>query len=379
MLNKACLVCIISIMLSGFNSCTTRQGSDDACGDIHASDISEITNNMTSGPLIRMLIPDDGIIEARLAVSPQNHHNVSSPMDGFVKQILVAEGQNVRRGTLICILDHPDIYTLQSSYLETKEKINYYQQELQRKGDLSLDYAASMKSFQLAESDYRSALSLLNGYERKLNYLGIDADSIVKSGMVDDIRIYSPGSGVIISSFAETGTYLSTGDRIVEIGGLDRLMAEGRISVNLYAGFKNDSSLVFVPAMLDSLSYPAYFSGNSPVLNDDQTFQVRFIVNNRENTLYPGMTGWISRGNPEFSYFVPEESTITANEDRFMFVSYGDSLRRFTMSPGREINGLIEVKNAGNLPEGTQIINKDIKLLNYRFTENSANSIEAED
>lgn len=155
MLNKAYLVCIISTMLSGFHSCTTRQGSYDTNGDIHASDICEMTNDMTTGTLIRMLIPDDGIIEARLAVSPQNYYNVSSPMDGFVKQILVAEGQNVRKGTLICILDHPDIYTLQSSYLETKEKINYYQQELQRKGDLSLDYAASMKSFQLAESDYR--------------------------------------------------------------------------------------------------------------------------------------------------------------------------------------------------------------------------------
>lgn len=197
--------------------------------------------------------------------------------------------------------------------------------------------------------------------------------------MVDDIRIYSPGSGVIISSGAETGNYLSTGDRIVEIAGLDRMMAEGRISISFHAGIKNDNSLVFIPSMFDSLSYPAHFTGNSPVLNDDQTFQVRFIVNNRENTLYPGMTGWISRGNPEFSYFVPAESTISINEDRFMFVYYDDSLRRFALRPGREINGLIEVKNAGKLPEGALIINNDIKLLNKRLTENSANNFQSED
>jgi membrane fusion protein, heavy metal efflux system len=379
MLNRAYLVCIICTLFSTANSCSSGQGNKDIDNDnrIHAS--HDAYDDLITGQLIRKLIPDDRIIEARLAVSPENYYNVASPMDGFVRQILVSEGQNVQKGTLLCILDHPDIYALQSSFLETKERINFYQHELQRKGDLSLDHAASMKSFQLAESDYRSALSLLNGYERKLGYLGIDADSIIKSGMVDDIRIYAPGSGVIISSGVETGTYLSTGDQIVEIARLDRMMAVSRISINFLAEFKNDSDLVFIPSMFDSLSLPAHFRGNSAMLNDDQTFQARFNVINRGNTLYPGMTGWISRGKPEFSYFVPMESTISINDDRFMFVYYENNLRRLAFIPGREVNGLIEVKDAEAMPEGVQIIYNDIELINSRFAENPACTIELKD
>jgi hypothetical protein len=369
MLNRICLVCIICTVFSGLICCSSGQGNEDINRENHAPDIDEIANNLITGPLLRKLVCDDGI-EARLIISPENHYIISSPMNGFVRQILVREGENVQKGTLLCILDHPDIYTLQSSYLETKERINFYQHELERKGDLSLDYAASMKSFQLAESDYRSALSLLNGYEKKLGYLGIDADSIIKSGMVDDIRIYASGSGVVISSVSGTGTYLSTGDLIFEVARLDRMMAECRISINFLAELKNDSDLLFIPSIFDSLSFSAHFKGISPVLNDDQTLQSRFTVNNYGNALYPGMTGWIIRGKPDFSYFVPEESTISINDDRFMFVLYENALRRHAFIPGREINGLIEVKNAELLPKGIRIIYSDIELLNSRFTEN---------
>jgi membrane fusion protein, heavy metal efflux system len=374
MLNRNHLICIICIVLSTHSSCSPGQGTEDNDSENHL--LASHYVDLKTGPLIKKLIPDDRIIEARLAVSPENYYNVASPMNGFVRQILVSEGEYIQKGSLICILDHPDIYTLQSSFLETKERIKYYHHELQRKGDLSLDYAASMKSFQLAESDYRSALSLLNGYERKLEYLGIDADSIIKSGMVDDIRIYAPGSGVIISSDAKTGTYLSTGNQIVEIAKLDKMMAVCRISVNYLADFKNDSELVFIPSMFDSLSFPAHFTGNSPMLNDDQTLQARFMINNIDNTLYPGMTGWISRGKPEFSYFVPQESTISINDDRFMFVFYEDSLYRVALVPGREVNGLIEVKNAKTMPEGAQIIYNDTELINFRRPEYPARSAE---
>jgi membrane fusion protein, heavy metal efflux system len=376
MLNRVYLVCIVCTLFSFHNSCSSGKGNEDIEIENHTLASRYVYNDLITGPLIKKLNPGEGIIEARLAVSPENYYNVASPMDGFVRQVLVSEGQNVQKGTLICILDHPDIYTLQSSFLETKERINFYQHELQRKGDLSLDYAASMKSFQLAESDYRSALSLLNGYERKLKYLGIDADSIIKSGMVDDIRIYAPGNGVIISAGAETGTYLSTGDQIVEIAMLDKMMAVCRISINFLAEFKKESDLVFIPSMFDSLSFPAHFRGNSPMLNDDQTFQATFVVNNVLKTLYPGMTGWISRGKPEFSYFVPKESTISINDDRFMFVYYENTLRRLAFIPGREANGLIEVKDSEAIPEGARIIYNDIELINSMFAENPASTVD---
>ncbi len=343
--------------------------------EIPAAGVQNIQHKLVTGKPYRTVLPGKGIYRARLNLNYDNYSGVSLPMDAFINKILVKEGQKVKKGDPLFVIGHPGLYKLQSAFIEAKEMTAYHEQELHRKGDLSLDYASSLRSFQIAERDYKSALASLEAYDRKLSFLGISGDSIIKSGMVDEIEIYAPLEGTVIKCISGTGKFYNLGHQVAGIFSPGNFTAETHMDLSDVREFQESDDFFFTPGLENSKSIPVTLTGISQFITKDQLVTGFFRLNINDQVIAsageifkPGLNGWISHEKkPEDSVLVPAGSAITCEDGRFIFAFHNNKYMKIKVITGINIDGMVEIKNPGKLPDGAKIVFQGAEILNNYF------------
>ncbi len=113
---------------------------------------------------IRTRISVTGSIQA----PPKSKATIYTPLESFVHKADLLVGDKVRKGQTIAVLQHPNFTQLQYNYLEAVNNLKVAEQEYQRKKMLFEKDIASKKSYQLAESAYQSAKSLVTFMSNRL-------------------------------------------------------------------------------------------------------------------------------------------------------------------------------------------------------------------
>lgn len=153
----------------------------------------------------------------QLAVPPQNMADVNVLMGGIIKKIFVLEGENVKQGQPLVIIENPGLIQLQQEYLTTINHFSYTQDELQRQKDLNDANAGTGKNFQQAQATYNAEKSKIATLAKQLQQLGINASSVADENIVSQITINAPISGTIGHIAINTGTYAETTKPLMEI------------------------------------------------------------------------------------------------------------------------------------------------------------------
>lgn len=346
--------------------------------EIPAAGVQNIQHKLVTGKPSRTILPEKGIYRARLDLNYDNYSGVSLPMDAFINKILVKEGQKVKKGDPLFVISHPGLYTLQSAFIEAKEMTGYYEQELHRKGDLSLDYASSLRSFQIAERDYKSALASLEAYDRKLAFLGISGDSIFKSGMVDEIEIYAPLDGTVMTCISGTGQFYNLGYQVAGIFSPGNFTVESHMDLSDVSEFEDSDEFFFSPGLENTQSVPVTLTGISQLIDKEQSVTVFFRLNSNDQIyksgseiFKPGLNGWISRGKePEHTVLVPAGSAIRCEDGCFIFAFHNNKYMKIRVITGINIDGMVEIKDPGKLPEGAEIVFQGAEILD-KYTANT--------
>ena len=71
-------------------------------------------------------------VSGLIGVAPQNLATVCMPMGGFVKSTKLMQGNNVKKGQILAILENPEFVDLQRDYLEAKSKLKFAKAEFDR-------------------------------------------------------------------------------------------------------------------------------------------------------------------------------------------------------------------------------------------------------
>src|SRR5579871_1627765 len=81
-----------------------------------------------------------------LDIPPQNLVSISAPLGGFVKSTELLQGMHVKQGQIVVVLEHPDYIQLQQDYLESKNQLEFLDQEYDRQQTLSSENVSAMKA-----------------------------------------------------------------------------------------------------------------------------------------------------------------------------------------------------------------------------------------
>ncbi|MEI6409137.1 MAG: efflux RND transporter periplasmic adaptor subunit [Bacteroidota bacterium] len=113
-----------------------------------------------------------------VAVLPQNRAAVTAKMGGRLEEILVHEGQNVRKGQILFKIASSAVFDIQQSYLHAKADLLLLEKELDRQRSLQNSNAGAAKNLEEVQSHYFRAKADLESAAAKLQYLGISTDKL---------------------------------------------------------------------------------------------------------------------------------------------------------------------------------------------------------
>ena len=94
----------------------------------------------------------------KLTLPPQNKADVSLLVGGIVETIKVVEGDFVKKGQTLALIESTEFLQAQQDYLENNITLPSFESEYQRQLNLQNDNINSKKTFQQAEVNYKSAL-----------------------------------------------------------------------------------------------------------------------------------------------------------------------------------------------------------------------------
>lgn len=322
--------------------------------------------------LEEMVLQEKIFCEGKANASRSQTAVVSAPMQGFIEAIYFNTGDFVQKGTLLATLSHPDYIKLQESYLENKNKLNYYSNELKRQGELSFEDATSVKRLQQAEMDFRTTEVKYLSLKAQLDLIGIRPDSIHEDGIVSIIGLHAPVSGYITEIKMSEGRLLPANDYLFEIINTNLLQLELMVPDKDLVKIKKGQEIAYkVSGSRGSVFNTQVQNKGQKILAGTSFGQVFATVDNINNQLMPGMniTAEILM-EPDTVMAIPESATWKENNEQHVYVVEEEMLVKKRFTAGFAANGFVQIPFPAEL-EG-HVMAKDIRDLNPSIRKNNS-------
>jgi len=234
-----------------------------------------------------------------LKVPPQNVADVTAALGGTVREVLVLEGDHVKKGQALATISDQAIIDLQRDYLDAKARLVYAKADLDRQTELAAANVSAQKTLQQATAEHASLSASVNANAELLRLINIDPERLT----ADAIRtgsIVSPIDGTVAHIAVNVGSKVS-GDAT-----MFRVVNNSKLHVDLFL-YEQDISKVKVGQKIDlgltnlpGKNYTAViFAIGSAFENETKTISVHAEITGDKEGLIDGMgvTARIDVGN----------------------------------------------------------------------------------
>jgi multidrug efflux pump subunit AcrA (membrane-fusion protein) len=333
--------------------------------------------------------------------------NVSSEVVGLVKEIVVDEGDTVREGAVMVVLENTqlliqlneakaglrqeeenlkeletgprpmELAKSKAAVLEAKALLTRTENDFKRNKGLYNKKVISHRQYTNSELETTAARELYQ--QRKFAYEllleGTRKEQIAKqkakvrmmAARVELIKerlqrksIKSPFSGVVINKFVEKGEWIERGQKVVRVVQIDPLRIDIMVPGKVVSYVKIDDTTTI---SFDALN-PGHIKGKVFAIlpfadTASRTFPVRIRVRNPEGKMKVGMIARVSLsyGPKEDVLLVPQDALILSGRKK-MIVVVGDDNRavHIPVKTGRAVDDWIEIN--GNVRENQSVVTK---------------------
>ncbi|MBN2213400.1 MAG: efflux RND transporter periplasmic adaptor subunit [Bacteroidales bacterium] len=301
--------------------------------------------NISTGKIRKMLMGKTVECNGTVESHPNSVAVINAPMGGYIRSVSYIPGNYVAKGTVIAVLEHPDYIRLQQEFLETKNKLELYQEEFKRQGELTVENASSIKKMQQAQADYRITEVHYLSLKAQLKLIGINADSLYTDGIKTSIRIRAPISGTISRVNASIGKYSGPDDMIYEIVNTNDLHLHLKIFEKDMTMIKKGLHVNFWSMGVPGQKYNATINTIGQKLDEaSNTFDIHARIQSGRDQLKTGMHVYaeifLSRDSV---YALPIEALVTSGDSRFAFLSDDSLFTRFEVKSGIQQSDFVEL------------------------------------
>lgn len=278
-------------------------------------------------------------------------------VSGFVKDLKVDIGSEVKKGQLLILLEAPEMSSqvaaaqsryksMEANYIASKGTYDRLLETSKVEGTISkneLDLALAKKNSDYAQ--FQAAKSSFNEVQNFRNYLEIRA----------------PFDGVISARNVNLGAYVgpSGGGSTVPMLSLQQ-QDKLRLSVFVpekYSGYlKNGDALKFEVNALPGRKFDAKIARMSGALDTRlRSERVEMDVLNKEN-LKSGMIAEVilPLNAPDSTMVVPKSAVVVSSEGVYVLLNDNGTTKRVEVKKGRELEDKVEI--FGELPKGASVV-----------------------
>lgn len=381
----------VLLLLAGviiFSSCTEsgKEQEETATEESHseAIEVSEEQMEAVGIKLGRVEMKNlNSMVKAsgQMALLPQNKADVTSLAAGIIKQIKVIEGNSVKKGQTVALLENLEIVKLQEAYLTQKQELTFSYQEYERQQELNNQNAGTGKVFQQSTSKYEADKARLVGLETQLRQLNIDPAMAAAGNFVTQIPIVAPINGVVGEIHIKTGSYADMQTPMMEITDNSQIQCDIQVFEKDFPKIKTGQQVEIALTNMEKKSISGkVYSINQSFENDSKSITVHVNVNNPDGMkLLPGMyvSALINIGN-QLVKAVPVDAIAHAEGKQFIFLFTGieegcndpdckeecdDDGKVFQFKKAEVITGTselgyVEITPLETIPENAEIISK---------------------
>ncbi|RPI73870.1 MAG: efflux RND transporter periplasmic adaptor subunit [Ignavibacteriales bacterium] len=379
-MKKIFLILLILPLLFSFLNCgNTLEEETKEEADPKSKEFVEITEAQMKAVDIKLgrfekrnlktTVKANGVLE----IPPQNKANVSAMLGGTVKSINVIEGNFVKEGAILALLEHPQFIELQQEYLETLNSLQFIKQDYERKKKLYDENISSGKEYQKTESEFKTMNSKLKSLKAKIEMIGLNPGEIEEGKISNTIPIKAPIHGYVRKIEINIGAFAEPQMDMFEIVDNHHIHIDLLVYENDINKVKKGQKVRFkVPNLADKELQAKIFAVGKAFEEDLKAVRIHAEIENPDNELIPGMyvDGRIIVDNYEVSS-LPETALIREGESSFIFIkteeehnekeedSNGEEHLRFkkiSVRTGASDNGFTEVIPLEEIPENSQVV-----------------------
>ena len=292
------------------------------------------TMKMEWGELHTGEFSEEIAVQGTVQIPVEGMREITTYFGGYVQDLKLIEGQEVRKGEVLFTLENPDFLRLQQDFLETKSQLSYLKAEWERQKTLAQEQISAQKNFLKAVADYEAALAKTQSLKKQLALISIDGETLSPATMRSKISITSPIAGFVEEVVAVPGQFLPSAAKALA------LISKEHIHVELVL-FEKDASKVHIGQIVEFTSpdrpdevLKAKIKVVGKSINAQRQINVHadLIDEKEEGKLTPGMFLQARiQLDPQQSLAVPEESIIEVGEEHYILVQKSKSAGSFTL------------------------------------------------
>jgi len=261
------------------------------------------------------IIKVNGIV----SVAPQNRATVCMPLGGYVKNTSLVPGNSVSKGQTLAVIENQDFVDIQQDYLETRNKLQFAEEDFKRHTELYKDDVYSQQNVQQVTVEYRNLKAKSKSLEQKLQLIGINPESLKEDNISSTVNLVSPITGFLRSVNVNIGKYVTQTDVLFEIVNSDKLFLELTL-------FEKDASRVATGQKLiffinnETEEHNAVITQTGKSVSDDKTFKAYASVTSTCPSLLPGMyvNAFIEESDSRVTA-LPSEAVVNFDDRDYIF------------------------------------------------------------
>lgn len=285
-------------------------------------------------------------------------------VNGYVKNVLVDIGSKVRKGTLLMVLEAPE---LEQAVLQARERYT------RARADLAIDRERYQRLLEAAHTP--GAISPL---DLSTVHAKIEADSALanaekanwqaQQSLQDYLRVTAPFDGVITERNVHPGALVSAAAKerpMLELKQVDHLRLQVDLPEAVSAGLSEKDTVSFITSADPGKTMTGKITRQSNNISAQlRTERVELDVMNPDGRLAPGMFAQVIFHNngTKDALSVPRTALVISTERKYVLVKNGEHITKVDVRSGNEANGRVEI--FGDIHAGDTVIanaNDEIK------------------
>ena len=226
------LIALLSLAIASCNTKNTNSNEHEEHSEKGVVTLSKKQQNFLNLKIgsfemrnLTTVIKITGVLE----VPPESKAGVTAIIGGNVKKISVFQGDKVRKGQTLAVLEHPDYITIQEDFATIANSLDYLKQEYERQKELFDNNVGSGKNFQKARSDYNIAKVKYEGLKSRLLLLGLSPKKVEDGKISNTINIVAPISGYVNEVNIKVGEYIDAKTQLFELSDNSKIHADFKV------------------------------------------------------------------------------------------------------------------------------------------------------
>ena len=370
-------IILVGIIATAFSACNSSKPNEENKTEEKSSTSTTVSTVSITAEQFKVIGIETNKVEmknlsttvktnGKLTLPPQNKADVSVLVGGIIKEIEVVEGDFVKKGQTLALIQSTEFLQTQQEYLETDAMLPSIEQEYKRQQNLQKDSVNSKKVFQQAEANYNSAVSKKKSLAAKLSFFGVNPENI--SSISPVFALAAPIDGYIHQIQISTGSYAEPNKSLMDIVDNRYLHVDLTIFEKDIFKIKEGQKVSFTYANTDlknQTNTATVYALDKAYLENQQAIIVHAKLDEPNTNLLPGM--YVNANIQVDNYqttAVPDEAIVSEGDDHFIFVNAKEKadssykFRRVQVTIGASDGGFTEIKAVEELKPDEQVVIK---------------------